>query len=207
MAGLADIQIIEHDSFKDHRGEMYTIYNKKDERYHNLVFNHDKICTRRQGTLVGIHGDFNTYKLVTCVFGEVYSVLVDYRKDSPDYLKHACIFLSGTKQLLLPPGIGNSFYVVTEWAVYNYKLSYTGEYTDADQQFTLRWNDPRLGIFWPAPESMIVLSERDAKAPLLPMKTFTQEEINKIREEMAELDFIDLLKNRIPPLTEPKTAL
>ena len=53
-------------------------------------------------------------------------------------------------------------YVRSKEAVYYYKLAYDGEYIDADEQFTLAWNDERLKINWGAKNP--ILSERDIKA-------------------------------------------
>lgn len=157
--GLNDIIEYQLDSYEDLRGEIYTIYDKTKYPYE---FNHDKVCTRHKDVLVGIHGDFQTWKLLTCLYGRVYSVIMDNRPESPDYLKHRTYVLShlNKKQLLLPPGMGNSFLVMSDFCVYNYKLAYTGKYNDVDEQFTIRWNDPKLNIFWPITEP--ILSPRDA---------------------------------------------
>lgn len=61
--------------------------------------------------------------------------------------------------ILLPPGIGNAFYVNSEIAVYHYKLAYPGEYLDAEDQFSVKWNDSSLGIPWPTNSPL--LSDRD----------------------------------------------
>ncbi len=155
---LSDIKEITPESFSDFRGEIYTLHKDSNS---GLKFNHDKICTRRKDCLVGIHGDFSTHKLVSCLHGEIFCALVDNRENSKDYLKHKTFILSGNnrKQLLIPPGIGNSFFVLSDECVYLYKLSYTGEYVDHDRQFTLKWNDPKLNIFWP--KNNPIISERD----------------------------------------------
>ena len=59
--------------FEDFRGEIYTLYNEKE---HSIKFNHDKICIRKKDCLVGIHGDFNTHKLVSCLYGEIFCALL-----------------------------------------------------------------------------------------------------------------------------------
>ena len=96
---LKDIQEFTLDANVDFRGEIYTTYK---DHFLGLKFDHDKICTRSKNVLVGIHGDFSTTKLVTCLYGKVYCVLVDNRKDSIDYLKHKTFILSreNKKQLL-----------------------------------------------------------------------------------------------------------
>ena len=66
------------------------------------------------------------------------------------------------KLILIPPNMGNAYYVSSENAVYHYKLAYDGDYIDADQQFSVRWNDERIGVVWPTLEPL--LSERDKNA-------------------------------------------
>ena len=63
------------------------------------------------------------------------------------------------KQGLLPTGFGNGFCVMSETALFSYKLAYEGEYSDVSQQFTLKWDDPNLNIFWPIKEP--ILQPRD----------------------------------------------
>jgi dTDP-4-dehydrorhamnose 3,5-epimerase len=62
--------------------------------------------------------------------------------------------------LLIPPGFGSSFYVMSETAVVNYKWAYPGKYPDVEDQFTVKWNDPEIGVHWPTTNP--ILSERDA---------------------------------------------
>lgn len=156
---LNDIKEFSPEAFEDFRGEIYTLHKESKD---SIKFNHDKVCLRRKDCLVGIHGDFNTHKLVSCLYGEIFCALVDNRKESKDYLKHKTFILShaNRKQLLIPPGIGNSFFVLSDFCVYLYKLSYIGEYTDHDKQFTLRWDDEKLNIFWP--KNNPIVSERDS---------------------------------------------
>lgn len=158
---LNDIKESSSESFEDFRGEIYTIYQ---ESKSSRLFNHDKICIRYKNVLVGVHGDFNTWKLVNCLYGRVFSAVVDNRQESKDYLKYKTFILSHSnrKQLLLPPGFGNSLLVLSDFCVYSYKLSYQGDYTDHDKQFTLAWNDPKIGIKWPI--SNPLMSERDKNA-------------------------------------------
>ena len=91
-------------------------------------------------------------------------MLKDYikRKESKTYLKHFSLILDGSspKSVLIPPGFGNAFQVLSDNAVYNYKLAYSGDYIDADEQFTLKWNDERILIDWPIKNP--ILSSRDS---------------------------------------------
>ena len=164
---LKGVYIITPNKFRDLRGEIWTAFTE--EHLGGLVpegihFKHDKFINSHFNVLRGIHGDVKTYKLVTCVFGEVHQVVVDCRKDSPTYLKWERFIIGPTNQqlILIPPSMGNSHYVSSKEAVYYYKLAYEGEYLDAPDQFTFAWNDPRIGIDWPTNNP--ILSNRDIKA-------------------------------------------
>ena len=61
--------------------------------------------------------------------------------------------------VLVPPGVGNGFLVLSEYSVLGYKWSYTDEYPDVDEQFTIKWNDKQLKIDWPIDNP--ILSKRD----------------------------------------------
>jgi dTDP-4-dehydrorhamnose 3,5-epimerase len=153
-----EIKIFQPSSFEDYRGELYTIFNQDE---HELVFNHDKVAVSRQHVLRGIHGDSKATKLITCLSGVIYLAVVDNRPESPNYLKWDNIILSETnrKQILVPPGFGNGHLVLSESAVFFYKWSYEGEYPDVKDQFSLKWNDPKIGIQWPIDNP--ILSNRD----------------------------------------------
>ena len=137
------IRIYQPDIHTDYRGDLWTIWKGQ-----STEFNHDKVSTSRKNVLRGIHGDFKSTKLVTCLYGELYFVVVDNRKDSPTYMQWDHIILDdrSRKQVLLPPGVGNGFYVMSQNSVFHYKWSYPGKYPDIDDQFTLKWNDENIQI-------------------------------------------------------------
>jgi dTDP-4-dehydrorhamnose 3,5-epimerase len=148
----------EQDAFTDYRGDLYTIW--KDDDF-DLNFNHDKVSTSRKHVLRGIHGDNKSWKLVTCLYGEVYFVIVDNRESSDTFLQWESMMLTdrNRRQVLIPPGVGNGFLVMSHRSVFHYKWSYEGEYADVDQQFTIKWNDPIVGVDWPIDNP--ILSKRD----------------------------------------------
>ncbi len=78
-----DVRIYNHDVYYDFRGELWTLW-KQDEFSPQLNFNHDKISTSRKHVLRGIHGDSKSWKLIECLYGELYFVVVDNRPDSPN---------------------------------------------------------------------------------------------------------------------------
>ena len=149
---------------KDFRGNIWTSFLKNEvEEFlpNGLYFKHDKFSTSKNNVLRGIHGDTKSWKLVTCVHGEVQQVVVDLRKDSPTYLKWQDFIINEENQalILISPMIGNAYYVNSTQAVYHYKLAYDGDYMDADEQFSVKWNDERIGIKWLSTSPL--LSERD----------------------------------------------
>lgn len=161
---FSDIKQIVLDSYIDYRGYIYTTYNKKtfNQSFNvDLDFNHDKILINNKHSLRGLHGDFKSHKLVTCCYGEVYYVLVDNRVNSPTYLKWDWELLSHHNKysIYIPPGFASSCLTLSETSVLSYKWSYDGDYNDAQQQFTLKWNDENLKIHWPIKDPII--SERD----------------------------------------------
>lgn len=158
------VWIIKPSVGEDLRGNIWTSFLKDEiEKLlpSNLYFKHDKFSESKFNVLRGIHGDEKSWKLVTCVFGEIIQVVVDCRKDSPTFLKYQKFQINSKSPILvlIPPAMGNSYYVKSAQAVYHYKLAYEGEYIDADSQFSLKWNDSRIAIDWPTRTP--ILSERD----------------------------------------------
>ena len=75
----------------DFRGSIYTTYLKnKFESYlpEDLEFIHDKFSLSKKNILRGLHGDVKTWKLVTCVYGEIQQVVVDCRPESSTFLQY-----------------------------------------------------------------------------------------------------------------------
>jgi len=155
---IKDVVIRNQDAFTDYRGDLYTTWKEGD---FDLKFNHDKVSTSRKNVLRGIHGDSKSWKLVTCLYGDIYFVIVDNRETSETFLKWDSMTLnsSNKKQVLVPPGVGNGFLVMSDQCVFHYKWAYTGTYADVDEQFTIKWDDPIIGIDWPIDNP--ILSRRD----------------------------------------------
>lgn len=148
------------DVYTDFRGDLWTIW-KANESAFDMSYNHDKVSTSRKNVIRGIHGDTKSHKLITCLYGEIYFVTVDNRKDSPTYRQWDWEILSDRNrtQVLLSPGIGNGFCVLSEDSVFHYKWFYEGKYPDVEDQFTIKWNDPEINIDWPINNP--ILQKRD----------------------------------------------
>ena len=83
------VQVLTPDIHTDYRGDLWTLWKRGDL---DLDFNHDKVSTSRKNVLRGIHGDKKSWKLITCLYGELYFVIVDNRAGSPTYLQWRSMF-------------------------------------------------------------------------------------------------------------------
>lgn len=156
---LKEIKYFKASYFEDHRGQIWTGWDKK--YFKNINFNRDKFSTSKKNVLRGFHGDNKTWKLVSCLKGEILCVIVDYRFNSKNYLKCASFKLNDKNKvsLLVPPKFLNSFLCLSKEALYCYKLSFTGKYIDAESQISLKWNDKKINFKWPIDKP--ILSIRD----------------------------------------------
>jgi len=156
-----EVKVINPDFHSDYRGDLWTLW-KQGETCPEVNFNHDKVSTSRKNVLRGIHGDNKSTKLITCLHGEVYFVVVDNRPESETYLQWDWTILSehNKRMVLVPPRFGNGFYTLSEQSVFYYKWSYEGKYPDVADQFTLRWNDSRIAIDWPSENPILQLRDK-----------------------------------------------
>ena len=163
-----EVWIIEPDVFKDNRGFFLESYTLK--KYKNLGFswnfiqdNHSKSI---KNTVRGLH--FQTFpgqvKLVRCTKGKIWDVVVDIRKESPNFKKWIGIELTDEnfQQLLIPVGFAHGFSVLSDFAEIEYKVT---SYYDTKLESGIRWNDPSIGINWKITNP--ILSDRDKIMPFL----------------------------------------
>jgi dTDP-4-dehydrorhamnose 3,5-epimerase len=130
---INDVWILTPSISEDYRGNIWTSFMQAEVEHlitDGLRFKHDKFSKSKYNVLRGIHGDNKSWKLVTCVFGEIQQVVVDMRKDSKSYLKWQDFLINDNnpKLILIPPSVGNAYYVSSENAVYHYKLAYEGKF-------------------------------------------------------------------------------
>jgi dTDP-4-dehydrorhamnose 3,5-epimerase len=94
----------------------------------------------------------------------MFDVAVDIRRGSPTLGRWVGVVLSGTnfRQFYIPPGFAHGFCVLSEHVHVEYKCT---DFYDAADEVTVAWNDPAIGIAWPAAEP--VLSNKDRAAPHL----------------------------------------
>lgn len=146
--------------FRDFRGSYIEIYNEQVYRAAGirLKFIQDDISVSHRNVLRGIHGDHRTWKLVSCLHGKFYLVVVNCDPRSRSFGKWQSFVLSDKNrlQVLIPPSYGNAHLVQSELAIFHYKQTTC---YDRASQFTYLWNDPKFNISWPARNP--VLSKRD----------------------------------------------
>ena len=158
---LKNVLLIKPRVFEDFRGIHVETYNEKEyteaikEKIGQEVkFVQDNISVSSKNVLRGIHGDPNTWKLVSCPSGKFYLVVVN-----PATKKWESFILSekNYQQVLVPPKYGNGHLILSEEAIFHYKQS--TYYGGAEKQFTIKFNDPKFNIWWPIKNP--ILSQRD----------------------------------------------
>ena len=148
-------------NFEDFRGSYVELYNK--ELFHKAGitqdFIQDDISTSSKHVLRGIHGDQDTWKLVSCLEGSFYLLVVNQDESSTQFGKWESFTLSDRNrlQVLIPPKFGNGHVVLSDSAIFHYKQTTT--YNRASQ-FTILWNDPKFDFWWPVMNP--ILSQRDS---------------------------------------------
>tara|TARA_Y200000002_G_scaffold343605_1_gene316201 strand:- start:2389 stop:2937 length:549 start_codon:yes stop_codon:yes gene_type:complete len=166
---IQDLIILEPTVFVDKRGYFLESYN--DNKFKEIVgkvsFVQENESKSLKGVLRGLHFQkppFDQAKLVRCVEGKVLDVAVDIRNGSNTYGQYITIELSGEnkKQLYIPRGFAHGFLVLSESAIFSYKVDniYAPNY-DAG----IFWNDPILNIPWGIDENEILISEKDSNLP------------------------------------------
>lgn len=147
-------------NFEDFRGSYVELYNEPAYAAAGITtrFVQDDISVSSRHVLRGIHGDAETWKLISCLHGKFYLVVVNWDRESPQFGQWESFTLSDQNrlQVLAPARFGNGHLVLSDQAIFHYKQSTC--YNRAGQ-FTLLWNDPKLNIWWPVKNPLV--SRRD----------------------------------------------
>ena len=145
---------------EDFRGCYVETYNRDLYRAAGIdtEFVQDDISVSHQHVLRGIHGDQNTWKLISCLSGQFYLAVVNWDPGSDQYRKWEGFTLSehNRLQVLVPPRFGNGHVVMTSRAIFHYKQSTN---YDRQGQFTIPWNDEGLKIWWPITNPIVSLRD------------------------------------------------
>ena len=140
------------------------------ERHIGMVnFIQDNESKSSYGVLRGLHYQlppFAQAKLVRTIKGKVLDVAVDVRKSSPTFGNYIAVELSEENklQLFIPRGFAHGFLVLSKEAVFSYKVD---NIYSPQSEGSIVYNDPTIGIDWGISFDDIILSAKDANAPLL----------------------------------------
>ena len=162
--------LIEPPPFEDHRGRFLRLWDQEAYAAAGMELDIAQAATssnHRRGTLRGLHFQLAPAaeaKLVRCVQGALYDVMVDLRAGSPTFGRWWATTLraEGSRLVYIPRGFAHGYQALEDGSVCFYTMS--APYTPALAR-GIRWDDPDLAIPWPVAEP--VLSERDAGLPLL----------------------------------------
>ena len=176
---LKGVFIIEPEKFEDDRGFFARTFCRREFESYGLnpnVVQCNISYNKKKGTLRGMHYQIAPYeeaKLVSCIRGAIYDVIIDLRPDSPTYCQwdaitlygfnfstHPLIPPSSNKLLYIPEGFAHGFITLSDDTAVFYQMSefYMPEYTGG-----IRWNDPSFKISWPM--DVAVIAEKDKTLP------------------------------------------
>ena len=159
---LVDASVITVDKYQDERGFFMESFNEEQflKEIGSYKFVQDNHSKSSKGVLRGLHYQVEKPqgKLVRCIQGAVYDVILDLRKSSSTFGLWFSITLDNPETIMwVPPGFAHGFYTLTDTAQIQYK---TTDYYHPKSQQTLLWNE--LDIIWPIMNPPH-LSDKDAK--------------------------------------------
>ncbi len=172
---IKDAYLIELEEYKDERGSFARQFCKKEMAEVGIDFD-IKQCNisknYKKGVLRGMHYQKEPYpeiKMVSCVTGSCYDVIVDLRKDSPTYLQWEANVLSqeNNKMLYIPSGVAHGFLTLEDNTTIYYQL---GEFFMPEYYSGIRYNDPKININWERvgiKTEDFIMNERDKNYELL----------------------------------------
>ena len=174
---IPDVKIIEPAVFGDERGFFFESFNQaKFEAAIGYAVNfvQDNHSRSVKGVLRGLHYQLPPHaqaKLVRCILGEVFDVVVDIRRSSSTFGQWVGIHLSAEnkRQLWIPEGFAHGFLTLSESADFLYKT--TGYYAP-QSECAIMWSDEQIAIRWPVLDIEYQLSAKDKNAKSFNMTEF-----------------------------------
>jgi len=169
FTSIEGVTLLKRESFQDNRGSFFRLLCTEtlSDSFPGLTFVQSNVSYNpTPGTVRGLHGQKQPYsetKLVTCIDGSIYDVVVDMREHSPTFLRHEAFSLtSPSVSIMVPPGCVHGFQTTRPGSIVHYNVSqkHIPEYEIIINPF-----DPTLAIHWPLPVSLI--SPKDNGAPYL----------------------------------------
>ena len=169
---IPDVVLVESSVHGDSRGYFSETFRQdlfEEFIGHSVDFCQDNESKSDFGVLRGLHFQLSPHaqsKLVRVIEGKVLDVVVDIRKGSPYFGKHVAVALDSDskKQLFVPRGFAHGFVVLSESAIFAYKVD---NYYSPNCDRGLLYNDSALGIDWVLSKDQIKLSNKDKLQPVL----------------------------------------
>ena len=170
---LAGAYVIELEPFRDERGLFARTFCQTEFArigFDRQIVQINHSITRQKGTIRGMHYQQPPaceIKIMRCVRGAIFDVMVDLRPGSPTFLQWHGMKLSkdNASMVYIPEGFSHGFQTLTDKAelIYHHSAFYNPEFERG-----LRFDDPALAIVWPLPVS--VISAKDQSYPLIDNK-------------------------------------
>jgi dTDP-4-dehydrorhamnose 3,5-epimerase len=165
---LKGAYLIEIEPWEDERGFFARSFCAKEFEQHHLCsrFVQNNISyNRKKGTLRGMHYQASPYeeaKLVSCIRGMIYDVIIDLRSGSPTQYQWIALELNATsyQMLYIPAGLAHGFQTLEDDTAVFYQMS---EFYHPGLAGGVNYRDPRLKIDWPLPVSLISDQDRNFK--------------------------------------------
>jgi dTDP-4-dehydrorhamnose 3,5-epimerase len=165
---LAGAWLVEQEPRTDVRGFFARTWCAREYEAHGLetrIAQTSVSYSARRGTLRGMHYQVapdEEVKLVHCLRGAIYDVIIDLRPDSPTYCRHLAIELTERNRLTLyvPRGFAHGFQTLVDDTEVFYQMS---AFYAPEQSRGVRWNDPAFSIEWPIAPPFLL--ERDDRFP------------------------------------------
>jgi dTDP-4-dehydrorhamnose 3,5-epimerase len=162
---LKGARIVELEPARDERGYFARTYCQNEFRQNGLelvIVQCDVSYNKKKGTLRGMHyqsAPHEEAKLVSCIRGAMYDVIVDLREQSPTYCRWLAVELTerNCKMLYIPYGFAHGFQTLTDDTIVYYQMS---EYYHQECARGVLWNDSAFGIKWPLKISMMAAKDR-----------------------------------------------
>ncbi len=162
---LKGAYIIELEPIEDERGFFARSFCQREFKKHGLEF-HVIQCNmsynKKKGTIRGMHHQLAPYgeiKLVQCIRGAIFDVVIDLRPESPTYKQWVAVGLTAKNCVMLyvPRGFAHGYLSLKNNSTVFYQVS---EFYHPECERTIRWDDPEFGIRWPEMNKYIV-SQKD----------------------------------------------
>ncbi|MES1214887.1 MAG: dTDP-4-dehydrorhamnose 3,5-epimerase [Bacteroidota bacterium] len=156
--------------FQDNRGFFTRTFCEREFAEYNLVqhfvqANHSG--SHGKGVIRGMHFQYPPYsevKLVKCVQGAIFDVIVDVRVGSPTFLKWfgAELTAENRRMMYVPAGFAHGIQTLTDYSEITYMVS---NFYNKESEGGVRYDDPQVAIDWPLPPSLV--SDKDLNIPLI----------------------------------------